>query len=63
MSRYSKSKTFNDKKYLLAVSGGIDSMVMLNLFLKFKLNFIKLKRKYRGNKEKIEINLYENRLN
>ena len=32
-------KSFNDKKYLLAVSGGVDSMVMLNLFLKFKLNF------------------------
>ncbi len=28
-----------DNKYLLAVSGGIDSMVLLNLFLKFKLNF------------------------
>ena len=32
-------KSFNDKKYLLAVSGGVDSMVMLNLFLKFKLKF------------------------
>ncbi len=31
--------SLNDKKYLLAVSGGVDSMVMLNLFLKFKLNF------------------------
>ena len=28
-----------NNKYLLAVSGGIDSMVLLNLFLKFKLNF------------------------
>ena len=24
--------SLNDKKYLLAVSGGVDSMVMLNLF-------------------------------
>ena len=28
-----------DNKYLLAVSGGIDSMVLLNLFQKFELNF------------------------
>ena len=28
-----------NNKYLLAVSGGIDSMVLVNLFLKFKLNF------------------------
>ena len=32
-------KSFKDKKYLLAVSGGVDSMAMLNLFLKFKLKF------------------------
>ena len=29
-------KSFNDKKYLLAVRGGVDSMVMVNLFLKLK---------------------------
>ena len=28
-----------DNKYLLAISGGIDSMVLLNLFQKFELNF------------------------
>jgi tRNA(Ile)-lysidine synthase len=30
---------FNSKTYLLAVSGGIDSMVMVHLFLKASLRF------------------------
>ncbi len=33
------SRNAEQKSYLLAVSGGIDSMVLLNLFHKFQLNF------------------------
>lgn len=32
-------ETYSNQNYLLAVSGGVDSMVLLDLFMKFDLNF------------------------
>ncbi|MBP6455852.1 MAG: tRNA lysidine(34) synthetase TilS [Chitinophagaceae bacterium] len=37
---YLKENNFTDKKFILAISGGKDSMVLASLFYNLKLNFV-----------------------